>query len=270
MFKKTAIAALVLGFSGAASAALYAPAPAPACAAGNVTVPCERSAWDLGLDLLYIKTDLSSASIVPGFKARYGWGFNLEGSYHYGTGNDATVSWAHYNRGTGVNLGTMFRSSFDWVNLEMAQQVDVSEVVSLRFHGGVHWVSALDNSQGGPTTVGSSFRFNGFGPRAGVKATYDLSNGFAVYGDTSVGMAIGKAKARTNGVTPGGAVVAGNTFYGSVFTHIHNVGVQYTHAMAQGDLTARLGWGGRGLTSGFYGDDSWSGINFGLKWVGNV
>jgi len=100
MFKKTAIAALVLG-SGAASAAMYAPAPAPACAAGNVTVPCERSAWDLGVDALYLRSEDNNgvgAVNANSFRAKYGWGFRLEGSYHFGTGNDATVNWAHYNK----------------------------------------------------------------------------------------------------------------------------------------------------------------------------
>ena len=264
MFKKTAIAALVLGFSGAASAAMYAPAPAPHCAAGNVTVPCERSAWDLGVDVLYARSEDNQASTVAGFRAKYGWGFRLEGSYHFGTGNDATLNWSHYNKGSGVRQGVLFRSQFDWVNFEIGQHVDFGENVDVRFFGGVEYVNVVDNAFGGPLIRVAdplvNGRYTGFGPRAGATAKYDFGNGFGVYSDAAMGLVVGKARDRTNG----------QNFYGSALTTEAGIGVSYTHAMAQGDLTGRLGWGVKQVNGAAGGVDSWNVFNLGLKWVGNV
>ena len=148
MFKRTAIAALVLGFTGAASAAMYAPAPAPSCAAGNVTVPCEKSAWDLGVDALYARSDDNQLANMNGFRAKYGWGFRLEGSYHFGTGNDAAVNWAHGKRTTDstVNANVLsLTNTLDIVNFELGQVVNFGENVSARFNGGVQYVTVKDD-----------------------------------------------------------------------------------------------------------------------------
>ncbi len=275
MFKKTAIAALVLGFSGAASAAMYAPAPAPACAAGNVTVPCERSAWDLGVDALYLRTadynafgNTGSASNLNN-RPDYGWGFRLEGSYHFGTGNDVTLNWAHYDKRSflGAATGWNSKSKFDVVNLELGQHIDVGEMVDMRFYGGLQWVDVTDHTTVAATGANNSnWKTTGFGPRAGLTTTYNFGNGFAVYGDGSVAFLAAEHE-MTNGVA------ATVKVYGTALSGNANVGVAYTHAMAQGDLTARVGWGVTHINpnnAGFANGHGWSGFNFGLKWVGNA
>lgn len=260
MFKRTAIAALVLGFSGAASAAMYAPAPAPSCAAGNVTVPCERSAWDLGVDALYMRSDSNPYANSAGFRARYGWGYRVEGSYHFGTGNDVTVSWAHNKRSTDASAfvtgaGTL-SNTLDVVNFELAQLVNFGENVSARFQGGVQYVSIKNED---PSATITSVKTTGFGPRAGVMTKYDFGNGFGVYGDFNTAMLVGKRKLSTNT----------NNTYGTMLSTDASVGVAYTHSMAQGDLTTRLSWGVRqfNVNSNVNG---WDGITLGLKWVGNA
>jgi hypothetical protein len=260
MFKKTAIAALVLGFSGAASAAMYAPAPAPACAAGNVTVPCERSAWDLGVDLLYMRNDGNQFDEVPNFRAPYGWGFRLEGSYHFGRGNDANLNWTHYNKG-GESVNRMTRSKLDIVNFEMGQSVDFGENFDVRFQGGMQYVDVTDNGVGG-AIAGNNARLKGFGPRGGAMVKYDFGNGFGVYGDTNIAILASK----------GEIVGVNGSFHGTSMSTDGSVGFAYTYAMAQGDLTARLGYGVKQITysSAAVPDAGWQGFNFGLKWVGNV
>lgn len=264
MFKKTAIAALVLGFSGAASAAMYAPAPAPACAAGNVTVPCERSAWDLGVDALYLRSEDNQASGVAAAptRAKYGWGFRLEGSYHFGTGNDATVNWSHFNKKSDVN-NTFTRSKFDVVNFEMGQAVDFGEMVDMRFQAGVQWLKVEDQSY---TAAGAlqatDMKFSGFGPRMGAMAKYDFGNGFGVYASGNAALLVGKKEMRTGANTNG---------HGTALSNDMGLGVAYTHAMAQGDLTARLGWNVSRVDFTTGGNSqAWSGMNLGLKWVGNA
>lgn len=120
--KKTALAVLALGVSGVASAAMYtpAPAPAPACTPGNVTVPCERSAWDLGIEGIYVETTsgpnfyysqnertvtgtitgsvFTRNDLDPGYR----WGWRLQGSYHWGTGSDVNINWMHFNKDNGA------------------------------------------------------------------------------------------------------------------------------------------------------------------------
>lgn len=283
MFKKTAIAALVLGFSGAASAAMYAPAPAPACAAGNVTVPCEKSAWDLGVDALYMRADDTQFSQTA--RPKMGWGFALEGSYHFGTGNDVTLNWGHFKKSTdgivtrtpavgGAQDRANVESKFDIVNFEFGQHVDFGENVDVRFQGGVQYVSAEDNlytfeaAAAAANNTTNNFKLTGWGPRAGAKMTYNFGNGFGVYGDGNMALIMGKVETTT---AANGGASATATAHGTTLGYDATVGVKYTHAMAQGDLTARLGWGGKHYNAAAgAGVMTWSGVNFGLKWVGNA
>lgn len=265
MFKKSAIAALVLGFSGAASAAMYAPAPAPACSAGNVTVPCERSAWDLGVDGLYLRNDDNQFTGVNNYRDKYGWGFRVEGSYHFGTGNDATINWAHFNKTTNSTVAAVVRqhkSRFDMVNFEVAQTVNFGEMVDVRFHGGVAYDNIRDN---GTVVAGSTNnKLTTFGPRVGATMMYDFGNGFGMFGGSALSLMSAK-------MTVSGTAAAASTTYTTAFGSEMNLGVSYTHAMAQGDLTGRLGWtsvrvaANSGVTA-----HSWNGVFFGLKWVGNA
>lgn len=174
--KKTAVAVLALS-----SSAVFAGTMGPVCVPGSVTVPCEATAWDFGAQALYLHPtvagDLSYAvpsQNVAGVDSYYdnnpnwGWGFQIEGSYHYGTGNDFDVNWYHFNNATSANyngsvqnididaltVNTIFDSAsinpsihpeWDQVNFEFGQHVDFSDYAKARFHAGAEYARVNAN-----------------------------------------------------------------------------------------------------------------------------
>ncbi len=295
MFKKTAIAALVLGFSGAASAAMYAPAAAPACSAGNVTVPCEGNAWDLGIDLLYLRNQENILSgeqhqtTNEGFQADRGYGFRLEGSYHFGTGNDVNINWSHYSKTTSQdnffvdNSTDELKSKMDVVNFELGQHIDVGEMWNLRVHGGLQYAKLhnqvrFDVNEGVANFEGDvTAKVRGFGPRVGMDSSYDFGNGFALFANGAVSILNAKYSEHVD------LAIVQDGHHGINFTdgmtrHMTTtatdarIGAMYTHAMAQGDLTIRGGYQVNNFINANNGvsDLSWDGWFIGLKWVGNA
>lgn len=177
---KAMLAASALGVSSFATAASFAPPPLPvACVQDAVVLPCERSAWDLGIEAIYVRqasgtnwyvadrvaitgTSFDDA-VVRGdaiqHDPRWAWGFRLEGSYHWGTGSDLTVNWTHFQKKTNNDYigGNLFSnaiigivpwdaindwadSRFDQVNVEFGQDVEYGKRVRVRSHAGVSFV----------------------------------------------------------------------------------------------------------------------------------
>jgi len=179
--KKSALAVIALGLSGVASAAMYTPAPAPTpvCNPTNVTVPCERSAWDVGLEAILVEPSSDDNWIYaqsysrPGreyiherqsFDPGYLWGWRLEGSYHFGTGSDVNLNWMHFNEDTsndvedpvngvlvtpyisrendnysGSEIDGSLNTKFDQVNFEFGQHADFGHNYNVRFHFGLQY-----------------------------------------------------------------------------------------------------------------------------------
>lgn len=299
-FKKTAYAVLVVG-----SSAAFAGTMGPLCAPGATTVPCEKQAWDFGVQALYLKPNTNNhrayfasstsaqTTMYADLAEDWGWGFKLEGSYHFNTGNDVNVNWYHYSHTTNFatdgltaifknfNLGTKVADKAQWdaVNVEFGQHVDFGDYKNIRFHGGVQF-ARLDNtmsSNADTVTTGQYVslknRFNGFGPRVGMDMSYDFGNGLAMYGNAASAILVGSSKFNTNNLTQ-------TTSTGS-FTTVSpelegKLGATYTYAMAEGDLSLDAGY----LWVNYFNvvqcgaarhsDIGFNGPYVGLKYVGNL
>jgi hypothetical protein len=275
MFKKTMIAALVLGTCGVANAGMY-----QTCKAGNATVPCEGSAWDFGADALYLNTreaTVNSTNLTVPTSADWGWGFRIEGSYHFGTGNDFNVNWAHFKKTTTANLdfgqgdnvvSLDWENGFDIVNFEFGQHVDFGERWDVRMHMGVQY--ARVNDEISLNNAFGSIKVEGWGPRAGARVAYDINNGFGVFGDASISVLTA-----SNDFTPAQGNGAAATVSRNALLTVSelDLGVKYSRTMEQGDLTLRVGWETHNFINaqgrvGGTGNIGFDGIFFGAKWVG--
>ena len=338
--KKTAIAVLAFG-----SSAVFAGTMGPVCTPGAVTVPCESTAWDFGAQALYLKpsynglgqfglgaiqttpTAVAGTTTVNTFNnannsGNWGWGFKLEGSYHFRTGNDLNLNWYHLgttqDRSDALATGTTYVSNFpatggftalaanqasgqlktkwDAVNLEFGQLAHFGELENIRFHGGVQYsyinpsvnAALRDSTTTGYELQSSSLKYNGFGPRVGADFAYGWGNGLGMYANTASALLVGTQKFTQSAlnVTPAGVQESDN-FHGSSTQIVPDLeaklGLTYTYAMAQGDLSLDVGWmwvnyfnalayegAAAGAPLGQTTNFGVQGLLFGLKWVGNV
>lgn len=180
--KNITIAILAIAASGAASAAMYTPAPAPACTPGAVTTPCESSAWGLGIEGLYVQPTTGintgafhrfrNGTVVGNFgrveefntDPKWAWGFRLDGTYQFGQGSDLSLNWTHFQKSNDDNhiggglfspflpFTTAFERvrfdrdvKFDAVNLEFGQRLIVGDRARVRYHAGLQYVNIRDN-----------------------------------------------------------------------------------------------------------------------------
>lgn len=311
--KKTAVAVLALG-----SSAVFAGTMGPVCTPGAVTVPCERTAWDFGIQALYLQTtgsdyigylDNTTASNheYKDWNNEWDWGFRLEGSYHFGTGNDISVNWLHFDQednhanfasnfaGGLANSRTFlngpftasFENELDAVNFEFAQTVNFGEHKVIRFHGGAQYANIerelkvwnFQNTTGNHYNLDTEFE--GFGPRVGMDMSYHFGNGFAIYANGATALLIGETKFN-DAFAPTVSLITGTprTAHGErdvVVPELEvKLGATYTFAMAQGDISLDAGWmvvnyfdALQGPASGDQ-DFAVNGPYIGAKWVGNV
>jgi len=313
--KKTAVAVLAFG-----SSAVFAGTMGPVCSPGNVTVPCERTAWDFGGQGLYLNSSMGGLGSLfyqtaanatggtdynsPSVDDKWGWGFKLEASYHFGTGNDVNLNWYHLGNsrnealtGTYVGLqgqtytGTTnasLKPRWDMANLELAQHVDFSQVSYARVHGGLSYSRIANKvvisnaaASGLPSGVENS-TFNGFGPRAGADLGWGFGNGLDIYAKAAMALYAGSMSANASHTAATGIVT---NYVGLSSTKVvpeleGKLGGTYTYSMAQGDLSLDAGWMwnnyfeavarhssiGHVTTANF----NVQGPFVGLKWVGNV
>lgn len=311
--KKTAVAVLALG-----SSAVFAGTMGPVCTPGNVTVPCECAAWDFGVQALYLRPVYNAdfgyhQPFFTGFNQHHqdidydwGWGFKLEGSYHFSTGNDININWYHFDNDTDehfLNSTNAFTSFFgtsaypfnseidtkwDAVNFEFGQHVDFGEFKNIRFHGGAQYVrienELSQNPVGIPVFANFESKFNGLGPRVGLDMSYDWGNGFSVYANGASALLVGQSKFNDNftvGTPAFGTFFGGNGSKTEIVPELEaKLGIQYGYTMAQGNLTLDAGYMVVNYFNALHGSDTFTsnldqsdfamhGPYVGLKWVSN-
>nr|WP_165474799.1 Lpg1974 family pore-forming outer membrane protein [Legionella nagasakiensis] len=196
---------------------------------------CERNAWGIGIQALYLKSSYGNTlgflgireniTGTPPFVSQinqvavqnvpmWSWGFKLEVSYHFHTGNDLNLNWYHLNgKTTSSNADFIFtfiersldadRASYkprwDAVNLELGQHVDFGEFKNICFYGGAQYARIKYNitctTQVTPDDfIRESYEFTGFGPRVGADMSYDLARGFAIYANSAIAALAGTGK----------------------------------------------------------------------------
>jgi hypothetical protein len=304
VMKKTTAAVLALG-----SSTLLAGTMGPVCAPGPVTVPCEHTAWNIGgqaIDLQII--DNSDVGFIRNHHRgynRWNWGFQLEASYHFNTGNDINVNWYHLDTGTHRHALTngyfsafgRFKQQWDAVNGELGQFVDFSANKKIRFHGGFQF-ARIKSQRGFALVVPALFdaglrrssQYNGFGPRTGIDMNYVFTGyGFGIYAKAATALLVGTAKFTGN---PYFIDYNPDDFIAYYTRRVHGsrtaivpeleakLGANYTYAMAQGDLSIDAGYmwfnyfnavhTTRRFNDVRVTDFGASGPYVGLKYVGNV
>ena len=285
----------------------------PVCIPGSVTVPCEQSAWDFGAQALYLKASYPGFSYDGSTTAGttetfhkipydWGWGFMVEGSYHFSTGSDFNLNWYHYDKTTSGGLsGVIFtdrrsvsfdgsisgtiKPKWDAVNFEFGQHVDYGNFKNIRFHGGVQYarietafhLTAVDGTFVG--TTNTTMKYNGFGPRVGADMSYDWNNGVSIYAKTATALLVGTHSLYTTERTAP-TIITGSAS-GTIVPELEaKLGATYTRTVAHGDLSLDVGWmwlnyfsaQQEGLAGGLTHESNFGlqGLYLGLKWLGNI
>lgn len=313
-FKKTTLAVLLISTS-----TTFAGSMGPVCTAGNVTVPCATTAWDFGAQALYLNPIygvgygyLHGARISPNeLRANernmdWDWGFKLEGSYHFNTGNDLNVNWYHLKSESNQTLvGTFnayrvteFNSQgsvqtnllWDAVNAEFGQHVDFGESKDIRFHAGVQYVRLkvsipanyilfLGTPDATPASGYDEDSYTGFGPRIGADMTYNFVNGFSIYGNAATALLIGESKYRYSLTDINGTFIESGSKKAIVPEVEAKLGVKYAYLINPGDLIFDAGYmvnqyfepfGYFQQTTKRQSDLGFHGPYLGVKWLGTL
>lgn len=279
MIKKTTLAVLGL----AASSFAVAGTMGPVCTPGNVTVPCEARQWDLGVQALYLRSlfdadrsyqsSLTNSSVEA--KNDWDWGYRIEGSAHFNTGNDATMTWMHFqsnaNNGNFVGLipispvvapftsgfTRISQDEFDQVNMVMGQHVDVGMVKKMRFYGGLQYAHirayATNFYFASPfTALGlpsvsqtDNADYKGLGPVIGVDYAYHFSNEFSLTANGGGSILYGTSRISNGYVgAPLGLVIASRSGKrGAMVPSLEaKLGLNYACNMAMGTLNIEGGY----------------------------
>lgn len=258
---------------------VFAGTMGPVCTPGNVTVPCVRSGFDIGVHALYLKPAFSGSLYdynFAGYDSNFTftrkdndwlWGINVEGSYHFGTGSDLSVNWYHINdhvtifpppfesllSGNTLAYGYI-RTDNQWdaVNLEFGQHADFGDFKDVRYHAGLQYahlklknyapVDVLDIEG---TILASTFNetsesFNGIGPRVGMDLCYNFNPAFSIYGKLAGALLLGDAKSLDSS---GGVLPFPNSSTLTIVPELDlKLGMAYTLNLANGSFSLDGGY----------------------------
>lgn len=241
------------------------------CTPLHSTVPCPINAWDLGVEALYLKPvyNASGAYInnplgTHDFREisnKWGWGFRLDGSYHFSTGNDASLDWMHYDTTSHFTPFSIDNANrFNRANMVLGQHVDFSQAKSARFYGGLQYASIQVNQTANNFPIPEQFGhgpfialqqnnntdFKGFGPVIGVDFAYSLgASGFSITANTATSLLYGNSRTNIANMEINPALVT-TSIYANKKSMISGVeeklGLNYKRQFSQGQLTLDGGY----------------------------
>ncbi len=279
MFKKATIAVLGLAASVATAGSM-----GPVCTPGNVTVPCVTKLWDFSAQALYLRSvygaekafQLGTLPLGKEVKNDWGWGYFLEGSSHFNTGNDISINWMHFSTSTGPTeffgvldipaaglppipapFELIYRNRIDQVNVVMGQHVDVSERKKMRFYAGLQYadiqstatnyyitqiIPALANN---PFSKFDNTDYKGFGPVVGINYAYNITDALSLTANGGGSILYGTNRYHGGFVlSPVQAIVEQVSFRkkGIVPSLEAKLGVNYAHATPIGLANIQAGY----------------------------
>ncbi|MCA0402437.1 MAG: hypothetical protein LCH30_01435 [Proteobacteria bacterium] len=281
MLKKTTLAILGLAASAYASTGVCG-TMGPVCTPGNVTVPCETKQWDISADALYLKPVYSAdrgfayngTNTLVKTEPKWGWGFKLQGAYHFHTGNDISISWTRYHDNAHRNNLRGFTNyaplalpyqlnqdnRFDQVNVVLGQHVDMSAYKKMRFFGGLQYAKIRVDETNRFVPLPALLRiatnsqeidkfrnaeFYGVGPTVGVDYAYMLWDGLSLTANSAISILYGTSRYNQGYVfSPTGLV----TNFGShtektlVPSFEGKLGLNYGYQIAEGILNIDAGY----------------------------
>lgn len=226
----------------------FAGAMGPSCTPGTVSIPCNQTAWSFGGQALYLKPSFGGDGLgysvfsygadifgnvvganvptntIVNSTPDWSWGFQIEGAYHFGMGNDVDINWYHLSSNTSRRLpeGYLFSGNapalyaglievspaWDAVNVEFGQLINFDETKIMRIHAGLDFSRVKTTFTNYPQYLPSSgplfittdnISYEGVGPRIGDDFTYKLGRGFGVYAKGAASLLIGTAKQNVSG-----------------------------------------------------------------------
>lgn len=294
----------------------------PSCVADDVTTPCVRSGWDFGVQALYLRPSYSSALSWVGVNTtssttylstigvesnpKWGWGFKLEGAYHFSSGNDLNLNWYHLGSETTTRISnvtgfdpgspiiTQLKPRWDAVNLEFGQQLNFGEIKNTRIHAGLQ-VANISNKVSmvgsGLNSTQDSYTYNqevhakytGVGPRIGTDMFFGILPGLNIYGQGAVSALAGRstltqtyADSLATGVFPPRRTTNANTVVPELEAKL---GLKYRYALNHGNVEVDAGYLWVNYFNALFAaahnrpvDNNFSvnGPYLGLKWLGTA
>lgn len=319
MLSKTKLAIIVMSLT-IQSAAMAGMSAAPTCLPGNVTVPCADATWEVALKVLYLKSlyDANAAyesnSINDNSRYRevdndWGWGYQLQGAYHFSTGSDITMGWLHYDNDAKqyglkndffalaiptqplAEYNVALNNTFDQVNLVMGQHADLGMFKNVRFYGGLQYARIRAESSSQFTNVPfnqfSRTTFSdskGVGPVIGIDYSYDMANGLSLVANAASAIIYGNGRYSSGFIREGTLVLSASYATKKIIMPAleAKLGVNYAYTAPMGTLNVEAGYQAlnyfnalqtRGATAlGRLTDTDFGlyGPYLGLHWVGNA
>jgi hypothetical protein len=280
MFKKATIAVL-----GLAANVAIAGSMGPVCTPGNVTVPCDTKLWDFSAQALYLRSSFGSSKtfengVIPltfnkEVKNNWNWGYRLEGSYHFSTGNDITINLMHYS--TSINPTTLLGfltvpalipvipfeltglNRIDQVNLVMGQHTDFSMRDKIRFYGGLQYANIQSTTTRyyiteeipAPFPAGNPFSFfdntdyKGIGPVVGIDYAFYITESLSLTANGAGSILYGTKRYHAGFVFNPFDLILEQAFYrqkGIVPSLEAKLGVNYAHVTPIGIANIQVGY----------------------------